>query len=165
MSCANVQSKSSASRKSLFAKLCANKKDQSLLETSCRAFLARPTHNPITGKAIIPNKDVHNFFTEVCGDPNGQQGRKEEPKATKAITNAQVSLEEMIELKIETYLSALEPYYTQRWGRGNKTTLVNPVEWFTQVRNVESWVSLQYDQWVASGNEPCLLYTSDAADE
>lgn len=157
MSCASVQSKSSASRRALFAKLCANKKDQSLLETSCRAFLAKPTHNPVTGKPIVPNKDLHNFYTELCGGPASQphaQANLKPAKSAVAVTNAQIALEEMIELKIETYLTALDAYYTQRWGKGSKTTAASPVEWFTQVRNVESYVSLQYDQWVASGNEP-----------
>lgn len=156
MSCANVQSKSSASRKALFAKLCADKKGQTLLETSCRAFLSRPTHNPITGKPIAPQKDTHNFFTEVCTNntTNTKTNTASTNKSAVAITNAQIALEEMIEQKIETYLTALDTYYTQRWGKGSKTTAASPIDWFTQVRNVESQVSLEYDQWVASGNEP-----------
>ena len=165
MSCANVQSRSSASQKKLFSKLCANKKDQSLLETSCRAFLSHPTHNPITGKFIRAGKDVHNFFSEIC-ESNSNSNSNSNPtkssaastaknaKSAVAVTNAQIALEEMIELKIETYLTVIDQYYSQRWGKGSKTTTPSPVDWFTQVRNVESFVSLQYDQWVASGNEP-----------
>lgn len=174
MSCVNVQSKSSASRKPLFDKLCANKKDTSLLLQSCKAFLENPKKNPLTGKSISQGKDVHSFFTDLCKEDEKEMAKEasKEAKASKkaakvakatkaakaapaAVTKAQIALEEVIEQKIETYLSALDRYYTKRWGNGSAPKDgVSPVNWFTHVRNIESHVSREYDKWVASGNEP-----------
>ena len=150
MSCASVQSKSSASRKSLFEKLCQGKNNASLLETSCRSFLQDPGRNPLTGKTIQAKKDVHNFFSELC-----LKSTTKSNNSSPAISTAQVALEEMIEHKIESYLVTLDKFYTLRWGAGSapKST-VSPIDWFVQVRHVESHVSREYDSWVAAGNEP-----------
>lgn len=51
----------------------------------------------------------------------------------------------MIEHKIESYLVTLDKFYTLRWGTGSapKST-VSPIDWFVQVRHVESHVSREY---------------------
>lgn len=203
MACASVQSKSSASRKPLFDKLCMSGADSALLGQSCKSFLENPKKNPLTGKAIIQGKDVHKFFTELCATKPTKRASSAIPKSPKApkapkapkprhssassatqtkaskaskasapaqstqatqshqVTNAQVALEEMIEQKIETYLSALDQYYTKRWGAGSAPKdAISPVNWFTHVRNVESHISREYDMWVTSGNEPVREFVS-----
>lgn len=167
MSCNNISNKSSASRRALFQKLCQDKKNTSLIQTSCHSFLADPLRNPMTGKKIAANKDVHGFFQQLC-----DTGRKASTTNTTTTTtpsketiNAQVALEELIEQKIENYLIALDHFNVQRWGQGSAPKgSKSPVDWFVSVRAIESHISRAYDQWVAEGNEPVREFVVQCMD-